>query len=88
MPGKPGVREDARQHGPTTKLQSIFLPESTGQLAKGDNRHRSPTSSRKGVLDYLDNLAYRAESRYWYASELATDVYVVSERTANGQLDH
>ena len=36
------------------------------------------------LSDYLDNLAYRAESRYWYASELATDVYVVSERTANG----
>ena len=84
MPKKLWVTEDARQRGPKNEVANYFIQTSKGQLTKGDNRHRSPTSSRKGVLDYLDNLAYRAESRYWYASELATDVYVVSERTANG----
>ena len=45
-------------------------------------------SSRKGVLDYLHNLAYCVESRYLCVSELATDAYVISqisEHNTNGR---
>ena len=69
----------------TNKVASIFLP-SRGKKHNKNRKETSTsatTSSRKGVLDYLHNLAYCVESRYLCARELATDAHTLYRRLAS-----
>ena len=70
-----------RPAAPTNKVANIFFPklrDKNTQQNRTETSTSATTSSRKGVLDYLHNLAYRVESRYSDTSELAADRYVIS----------